>query len=209
MSTTTSHITTGCGTAGWNHPAAQTTRPMSPPQPQPPHRPTPTPPTRPDQSPDHAGESVPVRPHDPTSVDHDLPHDQGVWYGRWEPPRGPNNPTYEPTATATTPPSHPDPTYSTPQTRPDQTTPGNPSRCDHTTQPLYQQWECVMVPHGGYTVTNSPTRYAYPAPSHDIRCMSADKCLPREPSTHQLVCVDVSDPVAAVSAMGTCHGTTR
>jgi hypothetical protein len=26
-----------------------------------------------------------------------------------------------------------------------------------------------MVPHGGYTVTNSPTRYAYPAPSHDIR----------------------------------------
>ena len=26
-----------------------------------------------------------------------------------------------------------------------------------------------MVPHGGYTVPNSPTRYAYPAPSHDIR----------------------------------------
>ena len=26
-----------------------------------------------------------------------------------------------------------------------------------------------MVPHGEYTVTNSPTRYAYPAPSHDIR----------------------------------------
>ena len=26
-----------------------------------------------------------------------------------------------------------------------------------------------MVPQGGYTVTNSPTLYAYPAPSHDIR----------------------------------------
>ena len=26
-----------------------------------------------------------------------------------------------------------------------------------------------MVPHGGYTVPNSPTRYVYPAPSHDIR----------------------------------------
>ena len=36
---TTSHTTTGCGTAGRNHPAAQTTRPMNPPQPQPPHRP--------------------------------------------------------------------------------------------------------------------------------------------------------------------------
>ena len=27
-----------------------------------------------------------------------------------------------------------------------------------------------MVPHGGYTVPNSPTRYAHPAPSLDIRC---------------------------------------
>ena len=38
MLTTTSHTTTGCSTAGRNHPTAQTTRPMSPPKPQPPHR---------------------------------------------------------------------------------------------------------------------------------------------------------------------------
>jgi hypothetical protein len=43
--------------------------------------------------------------------------DHGVWYGREEPPHGPNNPTYEPTTTTTTPPTHPGPT------RPD-TTPG-------------------------------------------------------------------------------------
>ena len=35
-------------------------------------------------------------------VDHDLPHDHGVWYDRREPPHGPNNPTYEPTTTTTT-----------------------------------------------------------------------------------------------------------
>ena len=48
----------------------------------------------------------------------------GVWYGREEPPHGPNNPTYEPTATGTTPPSHPDPT------RPDQTRPDGMHRGD-------------------------------------------------------------------------------
>jgi hypothetical protein len=36
--------------------------------------------------------------------------DHRVWYGQKEPPHGPNNPTYEPTATATTPPTHPSPT---------------------------------------------------------------------------------------------------
>jgi hypothetical protein len=35
---TSSDTTTGCGTTRGNHPTVQTTRPMSPPQPQPPHR---------------------------------------------------------------------------------------------------------------------------------------------------------------------------
>ena len=39
-----------------------------------------------------------------------------------------------------------------------------------TLQPLYQQWKRVLVPHGGFTVPKSPTRYAHPAPSLDIRC---------------------------------------
>ena len=40
----------------------------------------------------------------------------------------------------------------------------------HSLTPLSRQWERTMVPHGGYTVPNSPTRYAHPAPSLDIRC---------------------------------------
>ena len=62
--TTTSHTTTGCGTAGWNHPAAQTTRPMSPPQPQPPHRPTPLTP------PDQISDQTRPRQGNPSRCDH-------------------------------------------------------------------------------------------------------------------------------------------
>ena len=45
-----------------------------------------------------------------------------------------------------------------------------PSCRSPTCQPQYQQWKHVLVPHGGYTVPKSPTRYAHPAPSLDIRC---------------------------------------
>ena len=59
--TTTSHTTTGCGTTGGNHPTVQTTRPMSPPQPQPPHPLTQTP--RDQSRPAHA-------PGNPSRCDH-------------------------------------------------------------------------------------------------------------------------------------------
>ena len=99
-------------------PWVQTTRPMSPPQPQPPHDPYPPPLRRFLTTISHA-------PGNPSRCDHisqsvlTTTSDHGVWYGRVEPPRGPNNPTYEPTATATTPPVDPNPTRPA-QTRPRQ-----------------------------------------------------------------------------------------
>ena len=55
-------------------------------------------------------------------------------------------------------------------------------------------------------LSNDAVRLPGPVPRYSL---SGEKCLAREPSTHQLVRVDVRDPVAAVSAMETCHGTTR
>ena len=116
--TTTSHTTTGCGTTGRNHPTVQTTRPMSPPQPQPPHRLTQTPPdqTRPAHAPgnpsrcDHISQSV------LTTTSHTT-----TGCGT----TGRNHPTVQTTRPMSPPQPQPPhrPTHRPHQTRPDQLTP--------------------------------------------------------------------------------------
>ena len=125
--TTTSHTTTGCGTARKNHPTVQTTRPMSTPQPEPHHRPTRPHQTRPDQTTpgnssrcDYTSQSV------LTTTSHTT---TGCGTA------GRNHPTVQ----TTRPMSPPQPESHHRPTRPqlDQTrprTPGNPSRCDHIPQ---------------------------------------------------------------------------
>ena len=129
--TTTSRTATGCGTTGRNHPTVQTTRPMSPPQPQPPHRPTPTPPeTRPDQP----------TPGNPSRCDH-ISQSLLTTTSRTATgcgTTGRNHPTVQTTRPMSPPQPQPPhrPTPTPPETRPDQPTPGNPSRCDHISQSL-------------------------------------------------------------------------
>ena len=124
--------------------------------------------------------------HTTIFVDHDLPHDHGVWYGQEEPPHGPNNPTYEPTATATTPPSHPGPT------RPGQTRPRRGIRPGVTThhnlcrpRPPHTTTGCGTAERNHPTAqTTRPMSPPQPQPPHRPTPAPPDQTRPIR-STHQ------------------------
>ena len=121
--TTTSHTATGCGTTRRNNPMVQTTRPMSPPQPQPPHQ--------------RSAQTRPAHAHgNPSRCDHIsqslLTTTSHTATGCGTTRR--NNPMVQ-TTRPMSPPQPQPPHQRSAQTRPAHAH-GNPSRCDHISQSL-------------------------------------------------------------------------
>ena len=202
---TTSHTTTGCGTTGGNHPTVQTTRPMSPPQPQPPHRLTQTP--RDQSRPAHA-------PGNPSRCDHIsqsvLATTSHTTTGCGT--TGGNHPTVQTTRPMSPP--QPQPPHRLTQTPRDQSrpahAPGNPSRCDHISQSVlattsHTTTGCGTTGRNHPTVqTTRPMSPPQPQPPHRLTQTPRDQSRPAHAPGNPSRCDHISQSVLAT----TSHTTT-